>query len=182
MSRLPPKLSDEDARLFREAVKDARPIKRSERASPPPPAHPPVAVQGLIDEREALRELATGDIPIDLALETGEEASYVRAGYSPLLLRKLRRARWVVQDEIDLHGATRESARALLAEFLRDCVQREVRCARVIHGKRRGSPNREPVLKGKVRGWLAQREEVIAFCQAPPLLGGSGALLVLLRA
>jgi DNA-nicking Smr family endonuclease len=37
-------------------------------------------------------------------------------------------------------------------------------------------------LKEKVRQWLAQRSEVLAFCQAPVNLGGSGALLVLLKA
>jgi DNA-nicking Smr family endonuclease len=37
------------------------------------------------------------------------------------------------------------------------------------------------VLKGKVRGWLVQRQEVIAFCQARAAEGGSGALIVLLR-
>ncbi|MGH8695691.1 MAG: Smr/MutS family protein, partial [Burkholderiales bacterium] len=49
-------------------------------------------------------------------------------------------------------------------------------------GKGLGSKNREPVLKGKVRVWLAQREEVLAFCQAPAAHGGSGAVLVLLKA
>jgi DNA-nicking Smr family endonuclease len=33
------------------------------------------------------------------------------------------------------------------------------------------------VLKGKVRAWLVQKEEVIAFCQA----SGAGAVLVLLQ-
>jgi DNA-nicking Smr family endonuclease len=53
---------------------------------------------------------------------------------------------------------------------------------RIVHGKGLGSKNREPVLKGKVRVWLAQREEVLAFCQAPATQGGSGAVLVLLQA
>jgi len=52
---------------------------------------------------------------------------------------------------------------------------------RVIHGKGLGSKNREPVLKTKVRLWLTQREEVLAYCQARPVDGGSGALVVLLR-
>jgi DNA-nicking Smr family endonuclease len=52
---------------------------------------------------------------------------------------------------------------------------------RVVHGKGLGSRDRQPVLKGKVRNWLVQREEVIAFCQARPIDGGSGALVVLLR-
>ena len=40
---------------------------------------------------------------------------------------------------------------------------------------------RQPVLRGKTRNWLVQKEEVIAFCQARPAEGGSGALIVLLR-
>jgi DNA-nicking Smr family endonuclease len=49
-----------------------------------------------------------------------------------------------------------------------------------VHGKGLGSPGREPVLKGKVQRWLAQRREVIAFTQAPVAHGGAGALIVLL--
>jgi DNA-nicking Smr family endonuclease len=52
---------------------------------------------------------------------------------------------------------------------------------RIIHGKGLGSVNKEPVLKKKVRNWLVQKEEVMAFCQARAAEGGSGALVVLLR-
>jgi DNA-nicking Smr family endonuclease len=38
-----------------------------------------------------------------------------------------------------------------------------------------------PVLKGKVRRWLAQWDDVLAYCEAPPHAGGGGAVLVLLR-
>ena len=44
------------------------------------------------------------------------------------------------------------------------------RCVRLIHGKGLGSPGRFPVLKHLSRGWLAQREEILAFCQAPPTM------------
>ena len=33
----------------------------------------------------------------------------------------------------------------------------------------------------KLRGWLIQRQEVLAFCPARPFDGGDGAVLVLLR-
>jgi DNA-nicking Smr family endonuclease len=52
---------------------------------------------------------------------------------------------------------------------------------RVIHGKGNGSPGREPVLKSRVKSWLVQKNEVIAFAQARASDGGHGALLVLLR-
>jgi DNA-nicking Smr family endonuclease len=88
----------------------------------------------------------------------------------------------VVQGDLDLHGLTRAEARLAVAEFLRESLRHARRCVRIVHGKGLGSKNREPVLKTKVRVWLAQREEVLAFCQAPVAHGGSGAVLVLLRA
>jgi len=51
----------------------------------------------------------------------------------------------------------------------------------VVHGKGNGSPGREPVLKAKVRSWLVQKQEVIAFVQARASEGGHGALVVLLK-
>jgi len=87
----------------------------------------------------------------------------------------------VIQDEIDLHGCRTDEARELLGGFLREALKRGVRCVRIVHGKGLGSPDKQPVLKGKTRVWLAQREEVIAFCQARPAEGGSGALVVLLK-
>ena len=148
-----------------------------------PAPEPAVAVQSLLDEHAALaREPRRGDSTPSSALETGEEAAFVRDGLSRQVLRKLRRGHWVVQAELDLHGMTRAEARAAVADFLREAVRRARRCVRIVHGKGLGSKNREPVLKGKVRGWLAQREEVLAFCQAPAPQGGSGAMLVLLRA
>jgi DNA-nicking Smr family endonuclease len=83
--------------------------------------------------------------------------------------------------ELDLHGLTTEYARALLRAFLADCAHRRVRCAKIIHGKGRGSAQRQPVLKCKVNYWLRLREDVLAFCSAPRYDGGTGAVYVLLR-
>jgi len=76
----------------------------------------------------------------------------------------------------------RDEARLSLAQFLAARLARGERCVRVIHGKGLGSPGRIGVLKQLSRNWLAQREEILAFCQAKPHDGGEGALLVLLRA
>ena len=104
------------------------------------------------------------------------------APFSGTDLRDLRRGRWVVQGELDLHGLTRDEARSSLAHFIALSLQQGRRCLRVIHGKGHGSPGRLPVLKHLSRGWLAQREDILAFCQARPHDGGEGALLVLLQA
>ena len=95
--------------------------------------------------------------------------------------RKLRRGGWVIQGELDLHGHTGDEARVALAAFLNRCMLEDRRCVRIIHGKGHGSKNRLPVLKNKVRHWLTQREDVLAFCQARTVDGGAGAVIVLLK-
>ena len=176
------RMTEDDVALFRAAVRDAVPLRAPARRASARPAHPPVPVQSLLDEHAALDESRNAVLNDETALETGEDVAYVREGVSRQVLRRLRRGHWVVQDQLDLHGLTRAEAREALAEFLRAAVGRARRCVRIVHGKGLGSKNREPVLKGKVKVWLARREEVLAFCQAPPAQGGSGAVLVLLRA
>ena len=93
----------------------------------------------------------------------------------------MRRGGWVIRGELDLHGHTGDEARVALAAFLNRCNMESRRCVRIIHGKGYGSKNRLPVLKNKVRHWLMQREDVLAFCQAPTVDGGAGAVIVLLK-
>ena len=175
------RIDEDDAALFRSAVGDAVPLRAPPRHTRAPAPGPAVAVQSLLDEHAALRESRDASLDPEDALETGEEAVFLRDGLSRQVLRKLRRGHWVVQDQLDLHGMTRPEAREAVAAFIREAVRRARRCVRIVHGKGLGSKNREPVLKGKVRLWLAQREEVLAFCQAPAAQGGSGAVLVLLK-
>ncbi|MBC7945810.1 MAG: Smr/MutS family protein [Burkholderiales bacterium] len=172
----------DDSDLFREAVGDVRPLGSAARvlhARRPPK---PIPQQRLIDEREALIDSLSDHIPLDARLETGEELAFARNGISRQVLRALRSGRWVIQDELDLHGLTVAAARPLLGEFLNACTRRDVRCVRIIHGKGLRSKNREPVLKQKVASWLMQRNEILAFCQARGVDGGSGAVVVLLKA
>jgi DNA-nicking Smr family endonuclease len=177
-----PRVSDADAALFRAAVGDAVPLRAPTRRVDVKRSAPPVPVQSLLDEHSALAESRGGPLDPETALEAEADASFLRDGMSRQVLRKLRRGHWTVQDELDLHGLTRAEALEALAGFLRESARRARRCVRIVHGKGLGSKNREPVLKGKVRVWLAQREEVLAFCQAPATQGGSGAVLVLLQA
>ena len=123
----------------------------------------------------------SGAVSLDHLLDSGEELCYLRQGLSREVLRKLRRGHWVVQGDLDLHGMNRAQAAEQLALFLRACSARRMRCVRVVHGKGLGSRNREPVLKHHLHKILPRRDDVLAFCQAPAPLGGSGALLILLR-
>ncbi len=172
---------DEPTVLFRRAVAGAQALRAPERVLLRPAPPPPIPRQRLLDERAALRESLSDSVDLDSLLETDQELSYRAPGIGPDVLRKLRRGHWVIQAELDLHGLRRDEARAALLEFTHAAQQRDVRCVRVIHGKGLGSPGREGVLRHKVRGWLLQMRDVLAFCQAGPHDGGAGALIVLLR-
>ncbi len=167
--------------LFLAAVKNARPLNTN-RIHHEPSKPKPIPQQFIRDEKQALRDsLSDGYIPAH-ELESGEELLYLREGQSPSVLSKLRRGHWVVQANLDLHGLISDEARTQVAEFLAGCKKRGIRCVRIVHGKGLGSRNREPILKHKVRNWLIQKDEVIAYAQARATDGGSGAVIVLLKA
>ena len=152
--------------------------------SGPRPA--PLPHQTLQDERNALHAAQYGNEPAphtwDIGQEIEGEQTFLRAGLGTDVLMGLRRGRWVVQAELDLHRLTTHQAHEALGGFLSEARVGGLRCVRVIHGKGLSSPNREPVLKAKVRRWLTQRDEVLAYCEAPRHSGGGGAVLVLLKA
>ncbi len=174
--------ASDPAALFRLVVGDTRPLDSGNRVELERPAPAPAPVKHDADERAALDESLIAPLTFEDRLDMGDEAAFLRAGLPRRVLTDLRRGRWVLQGQIDLHGLTRDEARAALGHFLHDSLSQGRRCIRVIHGKGHGSPGKESILKQLSRGWLAQREEILAFCQAGPHEGGSGALLVLLRA
>jgi DNA-nicking Smr family endonuclease len=143
-------------------------------------------VKRLADEADALaasrRGLDNSPAAWDVGLEIESEQTFRRSGLGADVVSKLRRGHWAVQAELDLHSHTRDEAHAALAVFLAEARSHGWRCVRIIHGKGLSSKNREPVLKGKVRRWLTLRDEVLAYCEAPRHSGGSGAVLVLLKA
>jgi len=140
----------------------------------------------LADEADAHAASRNGVEPSPASWEAGQEhdaeQTFLRKGLALDVLSRLRRGHWSVQGEIDLHRLNRDEARDALIEFFSEARNYGWRCVRVVHGKGLSSPNREPVLKAKVRRWLAQRDDVLAYCEAPRHAGGGGAVLVLLKA
>jgi len=176
-----PKPQPDGAVLFRRAVADAIPLPPSNRADIRRQRPKPIARQRLRDEQQVMVDALSDPLDWEAAMSTGEELVFVRPGVPTAALRKLRRGGWAIQGELDLHGHTGDEARVSLAAFLNRCNLEDRRCVRIIHGKGYGSKNRLPVLKGKVRHWLMQREDVLAFCQARTVDGGAGAVIVLLK-
>ncbi|QNA88621.1 DNA mismatch repair protein MutS [Massilia sp. Dwa41.01b] len=133
------------------------------------------------DDALVMQQSLSDLFDVDGLLDDDPTLSYAREGVGPDVVKKLRKRRWPVQDELDLHGMTRDVARGQLGDFVHRSVRRGVRCVRVIHGVGYGSPNGEPVLRSVVHSWLVQMIDVVAFCVAGRADGGQGALIVLLR-
>lgn len=173
-------VSESESALFRASLDGVRPLPSSGRVAHVPPRPKPIPRQYALDEQQALLDSLSDHIPWE-DVESGDEISYVRNGLSRQVLKKLRRGYWIIEQQLDLHGLTAAEARPVLVEFLAACKHRNARCIRIIHGKGLGSKNREPVLRNKVKHWLMQRDEILAFCEARGVDGGSGVTLAILR-
>ncbi|HEX8777487.1 MAG TPA: Smr/MutS family protein [Rhodanobacter sp.] len=180
MKRRPPDvISEDDARLFREAIGE---VHRIEPVAVPPavPKPPPRPRMFEADEAAVPGELL--EMAFDPAgLEVGEELGFLREGYPPKLLRQLKRGQYSVQDEIDLHQMNAAAAQASIATFLAEARRRGLRCVRIIHGKGLRSKAAGPVLKALTDRLLRRRDDVVAFASARPAQGGTGAVVVLLK-
>ncbi len=167
--------------LFVRAAGRVQPIRRHARVDLAPDQPAPLPVQQQLDEQRVLQEAISDEFDAATLLDIDDALSFRRPAVGPDVTRKLRKGEWSIQGEIDLHGLRREDAREALAGFIREAHRRGWRCVRVVHGKGLGSPGKTPVLKGKVQGWLIQKNEVMAFVQARADEGGAGALVVLLK-
>jgi DNA-nicking Smr family endonuclease len=181
------RIARERAVEFSSAMQDVRKMPESNRYVyiPPPPApNGPAKPKPLTEEEDnaaVLRESLSDLFDVDGMLDDDPTLGYASDGVGPDVLKKLRKRHWPVQDELDLHGLTRDAAREQVTDFLHRANRRGVRCVRIIHGVGYGSAGGEPVLRGMVHSWLVQKSEVVAFCVAGRADGGNGALIVLLR-
>ena len=160
--------------MFRQALEGVIPLPPANRIAPTskPRKTPVRTTLSSTAVADNLSDHGAGDIAI---------TEFLRNGLNRMTLRKLRRGTWPPQDSRDLHGLTNDEARKLLVEFLHHAAQRGLRCIEVIHGKGWRSEGRDGILKVHTRHWLKQHAQVLAFCEAPPNAGGSGAVWVLLK-
>lgn len=174
------KRGDPESALFRDAMRDVKPLSPRARA-PVTKRKPPARARFTAEDRalvlvESLQGLGAGEI-----LDTGDEISFRRDGVPDNVLRKLKRGEYRVEEVCDLHGLRIEEAKAALREFLAVALAHNLRCVRIIHGKGKGSGPRGPVLKTAVNMILRKTAPVLAFTSARRVDGGTGAINVLLR-
>ncbi|MDH3689741.1 MAG: Smr/MutS family endonuclease [Gammaproteobacteria bacterium] len=179
MSSKEDKDTESDDQLFRRTVAGTTPLQQ-DRIMPHRSRPKPLPEQSRADERRVINELL--DDAVDLIeIETGDELIFAQSGVQKTVLRRLRRGDYKIQAELDLHGRTVPEAREALIQFLRSSQNNGLRCVRVIHGKGLRSPGKQPVLKSKTDRWLRQRQEILAYCSARQIDGGTGAVYVLLK-
>src|SRR3989442_15701104 len=95
-------LPEDEAALFRDAVRDATPLESSARVRSKTESPPPVPIQSLLDGHDALVESLAGALSWDHSMEAGEEPSYLRTGLARAVLRRLRRGHRGGQGSVDL--------------------------------------------------------------------------------
>jgi DNA-nicking Smr family endonuclease len=181
-----PPVSD-DARLFRAAVSDVKPLERTT-ASAKTAAAAAASARGSGKLRKTRRAAASDDMPLlpdsvpaGDSVTGAEVLSFRRPGVRTQTLRHLRRGLFPVEDQLDLHGLNQSTARDSLAEFIEQSRGAGYRCVRIVHGKGYRSGARGPILKIAVNSWLKRHGDVMAFTSARTIDGGTGALYVLLR-
>ncbi len=168
----------DDAALFREAIGEVRVVD----APAPLPARPKPKARARrleLDEFEALK-LSREPSWFELSIAGEAALAYRRPEVPEKLLKDLKRGRFSVQDEVDLHSLRAVDAERWLKRFLLDARHGDRLCVRIIHGKGQRSAGEGSVLKGLVDLLLRQRGDVLAFASAPEAQGGTGAVLALL--
>ena len=114
------------------------------------------------------------DVP-DKELLSEQTVEHISTNKSRAIGRDLQKR---PDDQIDLHGKTRNEAIKIVQKFVIDCYQKNLRSALIITGKGHHSAEKDPVLKSEVKFWLERNGEsfISDFHEAPPRFGGSGAI------
>ena len=176
----------EEPDVFAHAMQGVVPLPRERAARIEGPAPAGGARAPLSEEAEALAalsDLTQGVTRFDVS-DTREYVEGAIVGLDPRVLRRLRRGDFAWQDHLDLHGMIAETARVAVDRFLVEAVARGHRCVLIVHGRGHNSKDQTPVLKERLKSWLARGRAariVLGFTTARPYDGGAGALYVLLR-
>lgn len=174
---------DDEETVFGEAMQDVRAIpgrdnrvrRKKERFLMPDPGR-------ASEEDRLLKSILTDGSTINVTNLPEYMEGYAE-GVSPFIMEKLRSGEFSVQQVVDLHGLSIESARETFEFFLSEAIKKNLKCIKVIHGRGLRS-KRGPVIKDYLKTWIVRamhRKWVIAFSNAVMPDGGPGATYILLR-
>lgn len=177
-----PEISNEEA-LFRDAMSTVREISEFRKMPVRQRRRSPVNKRRSPENTalRALEKIVAGEKPIHLP-DTQEFVQWNNAHVQADMTRMLHNGRHTIQDCLDLHGCTVDEAEMQIAHFLKEALQKRLKCIKIIHGRGLRSSN-GPVLKALLVNLLSKkyRKHVVSFVSARPCDGGLGALYVLLK-
>jgi len=168
-----------DEQIFRQAMAGVEPLKspaRTDSAAPKPAAAKRSHASNLSTSAQACRPLADDQWNID----ADDGSSHRKNGVQKKIMQKLKRGRFQLGDQLDLHHMNTAMGSRVLLEFIADSQSRSLQCIRIIHGKGLRS-GQEPRLKIMTRQLLRDHPQVLAFTACKPADGGEGATDVLLK-
>jgi len=168
-----------DEQLFKQEMAGVRPLKTAPTTDSKAPRvtnriH--LADICFADSEPLLSSLADNQAHINA--EDG--SSHRKNGIQKRTMQKLKRGRFTVGAELDLHNMTTETGRTALLNFIVDAQARALVSVRIIHGKGLRSEN-GPRLKLMTRQVLRDHPQVLAYTMCKPADGGDGAVDVLLK-
>ena len=168
------KITESEIALFRQAVKDAKPIKykKMEIEKQKPCVKKRVSVEEVYFESPPFLEKIA-------SVSSEEVLSFCRPGVQHKIFKKLKKGDFEIEAIADFHGMTVEEAWKAFQFFLNFSFSKYYRCVCIVHGKG-GRGGELPILKNRINMWLRETEGVLAFHSAVKK-GGTGAVNVLLK-
>lgn len=170
--------SNEEVDLFRSSIGEVKRIETDIVVLKPAIKPKPYPSKKIVEKINPLKKNVLNEID---TLYQEDTMSYISPGLQKNILKKMRKGRFGIDADIDLHGLSSREAMHHLINFLHHCVEAGYRCVHIVHGKGYHSPANQPILKNDINMWLRQHQDVLAFCSAPAQEGGAGALYVLLQ-
>ncbi|KJS07808.1 MAG: Smr domain-containing protein [Gammaproteobacteria bacterium BRH_c0] len=174
---------NDESSLFKEFVGDVEPLRTAKTVDQPSKK---IITPGMQERRRAAAEeiARSGNYLAGLEyiqpVKPWDELTYKRDGVQHGVFKSLRQGKYSLDARLDLHRMTVEQARQEVLLFVNDCVDHNIRCAIIAHG--RGELRDNPaLLKSCVNHWLRQIDAVLAFHSAQRHHGGVGATYVLMR-
>ena len=113
-------------------------------------------------------------------IDENDGALHRKNGVQKSVVQKLKRGRFPIDAELDMHQMTLKTAYITLLEFIAEAQRGTIKCVRIIHGKGLRSAA-GPKLKLMTRQALRDHPQVMAYTACKPGNGGDGAVDVLLK-
>jgi DNA-nicking Smr family endonuclease len=168
-----------DEQLFRQEMAGVMPLRRKPTTDSKAPRR-----KGNKPGAEAFPEdsntLCSSLVDSPDSVDSPDGSSHRKNGIQKRTMQKLKRGRFAVGAELDLHNMNMETARSVLSRFIADSQSKSLSSVRIIHGKGLRSEG-GPKLKLMTQQILRDHPGVMAYTTCKPANGGDGAVDVLLK-